>query len=255
MKGFIGFLLVGMALALACCKSKETPPCVPQKPTGKIIFRNFYKKFTTPASAFYLACDTCGPEVDFLIETSNAKSIVTKIGSDPRLKKDRFFLRFTDYGVLTSYKVTTTLKNWGDCGNNDTLTTVIVRYLYIGERSIKRFQGKRFYGSFDNGLKDTIAIDSLGYNDVQRPNIFDPANYLTRFPKPSCTIFEPYGFYGAYIGSNGPMLFFNCYDGPNEHNPVFEGIGIYKDSVLELFADSSYGYSLGTVHFKGKMVR
>jgi hypothetical protein len=181
MKSLLIYLLVGLTLCLTFCKPEE-PPCVPQKPTGKIIFRNFYTRLRSGNEKYYLPCDTCGQEVDFLIETSNTKSVVTKVGGDPRPRGSKFFLRFPGLALRSGYKVVTTLKNWGDCGNSDTVTTVIERMLYIGNYSLKRLQGKRFLGHYDDGRNDTIKIDTLGYNDVIYPNIFDPGNHLLGFP-------------------------------------------------------------------------
>ena len=236
---------------LSCCK-REEPPCVPQKPTGNILIRNSYDRFSRSDPMFYMECDTCFEDVDFLVEGSNYKSITTKIGADPRIFGKSFSLRMPQIPGA-SYVVTATLRNWGDCGSQDTLVTTIKKRFTIGNYSMSRLHGTRYVGTYDDGRIDTIFIDT-----VTRANAlccdFKTGNFLNKFPLPTCYRARYYNS-GTWIYNRGNTLIFGSSQGNYNYCTKMNGIGRFSDSTIELFADTIRGSKSGTVSFKGRRIR
>lgn len=241
---------------LYSCKPKDNPPCVPQKPSGEIVFKNWHYLFTSNTTFDYMECDTCLPNMSIEINATNYKSIVTRIGADPRNFGQNFKLTFPNF--KGSYKVTTTLKNWGDCGTTDTLTTVIVKWLNIGGYSTFRLHGKRFVGVYDDGRVDTVSIDTVTAA-IERQTGFIMGNYLVGFPKKGCQNIRGWNS-GTSIEAAGNSLAFNN-TGPasKAYCVITFGLGRFTDSTIYLTADTlSTNFSTGghgKVTFTGRLIR
>lgn len=250
-------LLWFVVVSVSSCQKPETPPCVPQKPTGVIKVRNFFTTPSTPETPDgrrYIDCDTCFEDVNFLVEAQNYKSVVTRVDSDPRNFGISNTLRFP-FGQ-GSYMLKVTLKNWGDCGSPDTLTTVLERFIHIGTYNMKRLHGTKWLGAYNSGRVDTVFIDTITRATALCCE-YRMFNHLGKFPVPSCAPRVAGWNTGTFIYNSGNTLLFGNNVGSRGYCRETEGLGTFTDSTIYLMADTFgvVNFKWGFVSFRGRRIR
>lgn len=250
-------LLWFVVVGLASCQKLDTPPCVPQKPTGTVGTFATYQRFMENVSPFYLSCDTCGSSVVFKVSATNYKSVETIVGLDPRVwKTPEFRLVFPEHPA--AYRIKTTLKNWGDCGSTDTLVTVIEsRFQVAPQSSMKRWHGTAWLGEYNDGRRDTVFIDTITNALLVAPQRY-AFNNLGKFPLGKCGPFVSGYYTGTQIVKAGNILYFENSGGGFGICNSYRGVGKIVDSLIELYADTLPAGSVreaGFVYFKGRRIR